>query len=318
LHALASPCAIAFERRFPPTSPICVDRALRPFYRTHLESPLPREVDVSEIKGRTALVTGGASGMGKLLALRLAEAGAKVVVWDIDERALDGVVAELTAAGSADARGYACNVGDYDAVAATASRTLADVGPVDILVNNAGVVSGASLLDLTPAQIERTFRVNTLSLFWTTKAFLPEMIRNGRGHIVNLASASGYIGVAKLADYSASKWAAIGFDESLRAELAKSAPAIRTTVVCPYYVDTGMFHGVRSRFSFLLPILKPEAVVRKIIRAIERDKVRVVMPPLVYLVPAMRLLPVRMMDGLAGALGVNVSMDHFSGRGEGP
>lgn len=269
---------------------------------------------MSEIKGRTALVTGGGSGMGRLLALRLAEAGAKVVIWDIDAQALDVVVAELRSAGSAEARGYACDVGNFDAVAATASRTLAEMGSIDILVNNAGVVSGASLLDLTPAQIERTFRVNTLSLFWTTKAFLPEMIRNGRGHIVNLASASGYIGVARLSDYSASKWAAVGFDESLRAELKKTAPAIRTTVVCPFYVNTGMFHGVRSRFSFLLPILEPELVVKKIVRAIERDKARLVLPPLVHLVPAMRLLPVRLMDALAAALGVNASMDHFSGR----
>ena len=85
-------------------------------------------------------------------------------------------------------------------------------------------------------------------------------------------------------------------------------------MVCPYYVDTGMFHGVRTRFSFLLPILQPETVVTKIVRAIERDKSRVTLPPFVRLVPALRLLPVPVMDAVAEALGINVSMDEFVGE----
>jgi len=269
---------------------------------------------MSKIPGATALVSGGASGMGKLLAERLASRGARVVLWDVNGRALSDTVAELHARGHTDTRGYVCDVGDVHAVNETAARVTSEVGPVDILVNNAGVVSGAKFLELTPEKIERTFRVNTLSLFWTTRAFLPGMIERRRGHLVNIASASGLIGVARLSDYAASKWAAIGFDESLRVELRKLAPEIRTTVVCPYFVDTGMFHGVRTRFSFLLPILQPETVVRKVVRAIERDKARVVMPPLVHLVPAMRLLPVPAMDAVAEALGVNVSMDEFIGR----
>jgi all-trans-retinol dehydrogenase (NAD+) len=269
---------------------------------------------MSKISGSTAVITGAASGMGKLLTEQLAARGARVVLWDLDEGALERALADLHRRGHSDARGFRCDVGDARTVAEVAAKTGSEVGPCDILVNNAGIVSGASLVDLTPEKIERTFRVNTLSLFWTTKAFLPAMIARGRGHIVNIASASGLIGVAKLSDYAASKWAAIGFDESLRVELRKTAPAIKTTVVCPYYVDTGMFHGVRSRFSFLLPILKPETVVRKVVRAIERDKPRVTMPPLVHLVPSMRLLPVPMMDAIADALGVNSSMDEFVGR----
>jgi all-trans-retinol dehydrogenase (NAD+) len=272
---------------------------------------------MSRISGSTSVVTGAASGMGKHLAERLASLGSRVVLWDVDAGALEQAVEDFHRRGHTNARGYRCDVGDARIVAETAAKMTVEVGPCDILVNNAGVVSGASLVELTPEKIERTFRVNTLSLFWTTKAFLPGMIERRRGHIVNIASASGFIGVARLSDYSASKWAAIGFDESLRVELRKIAPEIRTTVVCPYYVDTGMFHGVRTRFSFLLPILKPDAVVRKVVRAIERDKARVVMPPLVYLVPSMRLLPTRAMDALADALGVNSSMDEFVGRAPG-
>ena len=141
-------------------------------------------------------------------------------------------------------------------VYAVAEETRAAAGGVDVLINNAGVVSGRSLLDIPDEKIEATFAVNTLSLFWVTKAVLPDMLRRGEGHIVTIASASGLIGVAKLSDYAASKWAAVGFDESLRAELRQTAPGVRTTVVCPCYIDTGMFRGVKSRFPLLLPILK--------------------------------------------------------------
>ena len=97
------------------------------------------------------------------------------------------------------------------------------------------------------------------------------MIERNRGHIVTIASAAGLIGVPRLTDYCATKFAAVGLDESLRVELKQRGSAIRTTVVCPYYIDTGMFEGVKTRFSFLLPILKEQKVVDKILRAIEGE-----------------------------------------------
>ena len=103
----------------------------------------------------------------------------------------------------------------------------------------------------------------------------------------------------------------IGFDESLRAELRTTAPAI---VVCPYYIDAGMFRGVKSRFSWLLPILHENEVAERIASAIQRSKRRLMVPPLVYLVPLMRILPIAAFDWLATFLGVNVSMDDFKGR----
>jgi all-trans-retinol dehydrogenase (NAD+) len=270
---------------------------------------------MSEIAGRHVLITGGASGIGRLMALEAAGQGGRVTIWDINAEKLDAVVAELNGRGGERAHGFVCDVARRERVYAVADETRAAAGAVDIVINNAGVVSGRSLLDLPDEKIEATFAVNTLSLFWVTKAVLPDMLRRGRGHIVTIASASGLIGVAKLSDYAASKWAAVGFDESLRAELRQMAPGVRTTVVCPFYIDTGMFHGVKSRFPLLLPILQEDVVARRVIEAVRRDRPRLFMPPLVYLVPAMRLLPVRMMDWLAGFLGVNASMDEFKGRG---
>jgi len=253
---------------------------------------------MSEIAGRHILVTGGASGIGRRMATKLAVMGGRLSIWDINQTNLNTAVEELNATRRATARGFRCDVSQRAEVYRVAADTAAAGGPVDVLINNAGVVSGARLLDIPDEKIEATFAVNTLSLFWTAKAFLPQMLERNRGHIVTIASASGFIGVPKLADYSASKWAAIAFDESLRAELAQLGATIRTTVVCPFYVDTGMFNGVRTRFSWLLPILKEDDVATRVVDAIQQDKPRLLMPPVVYLVPAMRLFPIRIFDWL--------------------
>jgi all-trans-retinol dehydrogenase (NAD+) len=270
---------------------------------------------MTEIAGRHAVVTGGASGIGRLVAHRMAALGGRVSVWDIQREALDTVVSELEKSGPEPARGFVCDVSRRAEVYRVAEETRAAGGPVDILVNDAGVVSGRPLLELPDEKIEATFATNTLSLFWTTKAFLPAMLERGRGHLVTIASASALIGVARLCDYAASKWAAMGFDESLRAELRKTAPALRTTIVCPYYIDTGMFRGVRSRFPRLLPILREDDVAARIVRAVQRDQRRLILPPLVRLLPLMRALPVGAFDWIANFLGVNASMDEFEGRG---
>ena len=261
-----------------------------------------------------ALITGGASGIGRLTALKLAAQGARVTVWDINQANLDSVVAEL----GERARGFICNVADRDQVYARAAETCAASGPVDILINNAGVVSGRDFLDLPDAQIAATFDVNVLALFWTGKAFLPSMIERNHGHIVTIASASGLIGVARLADYSASKWAAVGFDESLRAELRQRAPQVITTVVCPFYINTGMFRGVQSRFPWLLPILEEDAVAAQIVDAIQRNRRRLMLPWLVHLLPGLRVLPLPLFDWIANFLGVNASMKAFVGRAAPP
>jgi all-trans-retinol dehydrogenase (NAD+) len=187
-------------------------------------------------------------------------------------------------------------------------------GPVDILINNAGIVSGKQLLDIPDEKIAMTFAINTLALFWTAKAFLPQMIKRNRGHIVNVASASALVGVAQLSDYAASKWATMGFDESLRAELKQVSPGVRTTVVCPYYINTGMFKGVKSRVPWLLPILEADHVAERVVTAIRRNQPRVMTPMILYLLPPMRFLPVMVFDWIADFLGINVAMSAFTGR----
>jgi all-trans-retinol dehydrogenase (NAD+) len=267
---------------------------------------------MTDIKGRRALITGAASGIGRLLATELANAGATLVLWDIDADGLSQAQAELTAAGHA-ADVYVCDLTKREDIAAVAAQTLVQSGPVDILINNAGVVSGKNLLDISDAEIERTFQVNTLALFWTVRAFLPSMLRRDSGHLVTVASAAGIAGTAKLTDYCSSKFAAVGFDESLRLELQQQNSNVITTVICPYYTDTGMFDGAKTRFSWLLPILKPEVVARRIVGAIRKNRRRLVMPWFVYTSWPGRLLPVRWFDALMAFFGISHSMDDFRG-----
>lgn len=265
---------------------------------------------MTDIRDSTALVTGAAGGFGRLLATQLAAAGARLVLWDIDADGLDRVRRELERDGYP-VDSYVCDLTRRQEIADVAAITLERSGPIDILVNNAGVVSGRFLLDIPDESIERTFQVNALAPFWTVKAFLPSMLQRGRGHLVTIASAAGLAGTARLSDYCASKFAAVGFDEALRQELRQLDDRIITTVVCPYFTDTTMFAGAKTRFSWLLPILSPENVVSRIVKAIRRDHRRLVMPWFVYVSWPSRILPVRWFDALMAFLGVSHSMDEF-------
>lgn len=272
---------------------------------------------MTDISGKRALVTGAAHGLGRLLAAELGRAGARLVLWDVDAEGLRLAQEELSGLGYiVDA--HVCDLSSPDEIGTIAARTLAEGGPIDILVNNAGIVSGKQLLDLADADIERTFAVNTLALFRTVRAFLPAMLERDSGHIVTMASAAGIAGTAKLTDYCSSKFAAVGFDESLRLELRRQGSKVMTTVVCPYFTDTGMFDGVTTRFPWLLPILDPETVARRTVTAIRKDRRRLVMPWFVYAAWPTRLLPVAAFDWLMKFFGVSESMEDFTGRSRRP
>ena len=270
-----------------------------------------------KLAGSRVLVTGGAQGMGLLIARGAAARGAQVAIWDLNGKALPDAASRIAAARRSEDQVVAADavdVGDPNAVSGAAERLKASFGEVDVLVNNAGVVSGKRLVDLSPEEVQRTLRVNTAALFWTTGAFLPSMIDRGRGHIVTMASAGGLVGVPGLSDYCASKFGAVGFHESLRSELRRTGPSVRTSLICPFFVDTGMFAGVQTRFRFLLPILEPSRVAEAAVRAIERDRAMVVLPWFVHSLKLLRLLPAGWLDPIAAFFGIHAAMDTFSGR----
>jgi all-trans-retinol dehydrogenase (NAD+) len=264
-------------------------------------------------KDKRVLITGGASGIGRLLALKIAAAGARTAICDIDMSGMEKVRSEAAAKGFS-LHCFSVDLSRREQIDALATEVRKQLGGVDILVNNAGIVSGKPFLECSDREIERSLAINLAAHIWTIRAFLPEMIERGAGHLVTIASAAGIIGVARLADYSASKFACFGLDEALRNEFRKSRSRIYTTVVCPYFIDTGMFAGVKTRFSFLLPILKQERAAARIFKAVARRRPRLLMPPLVYTVWLLRLLPVRWFDSIADLLGIHCAMDKFHGR----
>jgi len=265
------------------------------------------------LAGKNVLITGAANGIGRLLAEKIAAENAHVILWDVDGKALRNLSQQLKSLGHRSSS-YLCDVGDREAVYGRAERVLEQHGSVDVLINNAGIVTGKLFLAASDEEVERTFRINSLALFWITRAFLPSMVARNTGHIVTVASAGGLVGAPRLTDYCASKFAAVGFDEALRLEMQHLGYRIRTTVVCPFYIDTGMFTGVKTRFSWLLPILEPEYAANRILKAIKDNRRRLIMPRFVGLTPPLRLLPASWFDAVVGFFGVSRSMDGFVGR----
>ncbi|MBE5064892.1 SDR family oxidoreductase [Bifidobacterium saeculare] len=269
--------------------------------------------------GACVVITGAGSGIGRLMALRIVEEGGRVAIWDINGEAARTTADMANAQVGADpsdpkAIAFTVDVTDNAAVQQAAADTIDALGRVNVLINNAGVVSGAPFEDLTEQQIRRTFAVNVLSLFWTTKAFMPALKKQQRAAIVTVASAAGIVAVARQTDYAASKFAAVGFTSSLRSELKKAGSHIRTLTVCPYYIDTGMFEGVTTKFPLLLPILKEQAVADKIVEAVAKGRERLIMPPFAAVAGFVAALPPKIADPIYGIFGLNEGMDHFTGR----
>lgn len=151
---------------------------------------------------------------------------------------------------------------------------MVQLGAPTILINNAGIVHTKSILDSTAEEVEQTFRTNTFSHFNTLRTFLPHMIREGRGTIVNVSSVLANLGAANLSSYTASKAALLALHHSLRAELAQlpEAKEIKTILVTPGQMATKMFESVKTPSNFLAPIVTPADVGKDIIRLIEKGE----------------------------------------------
>ena len=164
---------------------------------------------------------------------------------------------------------YKVDITNSDLIARSYEQIKQEVGEVDILINCAGIVRGNKTFDQQSEQdIRLTMEVNTIAPMMITKAILPDMLRRNSGHICNIASAGGMLSNPRMSVYAASKWAAIGWSDSVRIELQEMKSNVHVTTIAPYFINTGMFDGVKSP---ILPIQQPEPTARKIIRAIERD-----------------------------------------------
>ncbi|KAM9409570.1 retinol dehydrogenase 10-A [Pholidichthys leucotaenia] len=238
------------------------------------------------IDDELVLITGSGGGLGRLFAQEFTKHGAQVVLWDIDSSSNEQT-AKLVCDMGGKAYTYKVDVTNREDVYRTAELVRKDLGrDVTILVNNAGVVAGHRILDCPDELMERTMKVNCHALFWTVKAFLPHMKAQNHGHIVTIASVLGLFSTACVEDYCASKFAAVGFHESLAHELlAEEVEGVKTTLVCPYIVNTGMFEGckIRDEVELFLHPLEPEYCVEQAMNAILINQPLVCIPRLTYL-----------------------------------
>ena len=269
---------------------------------------------MTKIKGKNVLITGGASGIGKLIGEQCLEKGAnQIIIWDINENALNKTCEELIAKGYV-VHPYLVDVSDLAQIIDTSKKVLNQVGTIDILINNAGIVTGKPFHEQDHKSIHKTLEINTAAVMHITRAFIKPMIDQKIGHIINIASAAAMMANPNMSVYAGSKWAVLGWSESLRLELESLEGELHVTTVTPSYIDTGMFDGVKA--PLLLPMLKPDTIVKAIINGIEKNKLFVRKPFMVNSLPLIKgILPTRAFDWFVGnILKVYKSMDEFKGH----
>lgn len=274
--------------------------------------PPPRK----SVFGEIVLITGAGSGIGRQLAREFAKLGAELVLWDINETSNAETARQLREEFHAKCSPYTVDVGDKSQIERTAQRVKTEVGEVNILINNAGVVSGKKFINTPDVLVERTFDVNLLAHFWTVKCFLPSMLKNNHGHIVNIASSTGLVGLNRLTDYSASKFGVVGFTEVLNYEIIFSGyRGVHTTLVCSSYVKTGMFAGCKMRFPWLLPALEVENTTNRIMQGILTNQYIICIPKLIYFLSYLKvILPVDAFLEVVKFFGAATFMDTYVGK----
>jgi NAD(P)-dependent dehydrogenase (short-subunit alcohol dehydrogenase family) len=238
-----------------------------------------REVETAQLHGRTVLVTGAASGIGRATALLCASRGADLVICDLDERGLEATAAAARELGR-DVRAERVDVSDEDQM-----RAFADAArPPDLLVNNAGVGLGGRFLDTPLDDWRWIVGINLMGVVHGCHFFVPGMVRRGAGgHVVNVASMAGYFASAQLPAYTATKFAVLGLSEALREELLPHG--IGVTAICPGIVATGITRTARMHGEDATPERRerairayerrnygPDRVAAGILRAVERNR----------------------------------------------
>lgn len=255
-------------------------------------------------QGKSAIVTGAGSGIGKALSAGLAARGAKVWLSDVNGAAAEAAAKEI----GADARSIALDVTDRDAIQAHVDAVAAEHGSLDAIFNNAGIGAGGDIRDLTLDVYERTIDINIRGVIYGIHAAFPHMQRQGSGIIVSTASAAGLIAAPLLAPYAMSKHAVVGLSNSLRLEAAEHG--IQMNALCPVAIETPLLDNETSRDlgvewrpdirGYLTEIGGPPYPVEKFVdyalAQIERNKGVIVAP----LGGRIRLFAGRLFPGVVG------------------
>lgn len=202
---------------------------------------------MDDLKGKVAVITGGAEGIGRAIAHRAAKEGMKLVLGDIDEHSLADTVSELEGKG-AEVLGVLTDVSSYEDVVALADAAFTRHGRVHLLVNNAGVALCKPAWELTLDDWDWVLGVNLHGVIHGLQAFVPRMLSDGEeGHIINTASAAGLVATPGFAAYSVSKHAVVALSEVLYHDLALRGSKLKVSVLCPAWVKTRIVESERNR-----------------------------------------------------------------------
>ena len=240
---------------------------------------------MKEFQGKVALITGGASGIGKTLSEHLAKQGARVILADIQDLQVKEV-AEAIREGGEKATGVRLDVTDADAVQAVVRSVVEEYGHLDLMINNAGIGVVGETKDCSLEDWRRTIDINLNGVVYGVHAAYPVMIEQGNGHIVNVASLAGLIPAPKAAAYSATKHAVVGLSLSLRAEASRYG--VNVNVVCPAFVKTPLLteskvikiprKKVDAMMSAMGKPMSPDQCVKSILKGIQRNDAIITMP----------------------------------------
>ncbi|GIV98465.1 MAG: putative oxidoreductase YqjQ [Herpetosiphonaceae bacterium] len=234
-----------------------------------------------QIAGRTVLITGASSGIGAAAARALARKGAHVLLLARTQSILEQLAAEIRVRGGT-AHVFPVDLADLAAIAHVTQTIKREIGTPDILINNAGAGRWLFIEETNPTEAAEMMAVPYLAAFAITQAFLGEMLRRGRGHIVNLTSPAGYIAWPGAAAYSVARWAMRGFTAALRADLSGTGVGVTLIVpgkvASPYFANNPGSEERIPQLSKLYRTLTPEQVAEAIVTAIEHNRREVVLP----------------------------------------
>jgi all-trans-retinol dehydrogenase (NAD+) len=267
---------------------------------------------MKHLNNKRVLITGAGHGLGRELAKSFGRAGCEVIVTDRDPERVAETANALQKA-NVRAFGYSMDVTNSSDVLDVHDHVLSEHGPIDLLVNNAGIVCGGTFENVPLERHATVYQVNSFGPVVVTHTFLPGLIARPQAHIVNIASASALMPLPFATTYAASKWAVLGFSESLREELRLTGhDHVQMTSVCPGYIATGMFTGVKT--PFLMPMLTPQVLADRVVDAVRCDCEILRTPWQVKLLPMITaLLPRRLQRWLGGKLGVLDGMQNWNG-----
>jgi NAD(P)-dependent dehydrogenase (short-subunit alcohol dehydrogenase family) len=246
---------------------------------------------MKDFKNKVAAITGAASGMGRTLALQLAERGCHLALSDVNDKGL-AETAQMVGQFGVKVTTAKVDVANREAMVAWADQVAAEHGKVNLIFNNAGVALGAFLDTVKPEDFQWIMGINFWGVVWGTQAFLPHLKKSGDGHIINTSSLFGLLSIASQGTYNSSKFAVRGFTEALRQELDIENCGVSATCVHPGGIRTniakdakmdasmhkatgGKTEEARAKFDKLLNATSAESAARQILRAVEGNQRRV-------------------------------------------